>query len=74
VLEEQKDLKSAALHYETAIRYGLDRDAEIYSRLAKLYQTMGRPADAVQLVRTGLRIFPTNPELYRLYREIGGGD
>jgi hypothetical protein len=33
---------------------------------------MGRSRDAVRLVQKGLRIFPTNSELYRLYAEVGG--
>jgi spermidine synthase len=74
LFEEQNDKKQAALQYETAIRYGYDRDPQIYVRLAKLYQGEGRTADAVRLVRTGMRIFPTNSELYRLYAEIGRGD
>ena len=40
-------------------------------KMAKLYQADGRTADAVKMVRTGMRIFPTNLELYRLYGEIG---
>ena len=54
--------------------YGFDRDPEIYSRLAKLYKAEGRTEDAIKLVKTGMRIFPTNSELYRLYGEIGRGD
>ena len=30
------------------------------SRLAKLYKAEGRTEDAVKLVKTGMRIFPTN--------------
>jgi tetratricopeptide (TPR) repeat protein len=72
--EEQKDHKQAALQYETALRYGFDREPELYARLAKLYQTEGRTADALKLLKTGMRIFPTDPDLYRLYGEIGRGD
>ena len=74
LFEEQNDSKQAALQYETAIHYGYDRDPEIYMRLAKLYQADGRTADAIKLVKTGMRIFPTNTELYRLYGEIGRRD
>src|SRR5688572_24263233 len=72
--EEQKDIAQATMHYETAIKYGFDRDPEIYIRLAKIYQAEGRTTDAARLVRTGMRIFPTNSELYRLYAEIARGD
>jgi spermidine synthase len=71
VLEEQKDNNNAVQQYEIALRYGLDRDPEIYARLAKLYRLMGRSRDAERLVQRGLRIFPTNSELYRLYAEVG---
>src|SRR4030095_6438892 len=69
--EEQKDNKQATLQYETALKYGFDREPELYSRLAKLYQGEGRTADAIRLLKTGMRIFPTNSDLYRLYDEIG---
>jgi tetratricopeptide (TPR) repeat protein len=72
--EEQKDNKQATLQYETALKYGFDRDPEIYERLAKLYKAEGRAADALKLVKTGMRIFPTNSDLYRLYGEISRGD
>ena len=72
--EEQKDNKQATLQYETALKYGFDREPEIYSRLAKLYQGEGRTADAIRLLKTGMRIFPTNSDLYRLYAEIGRGN
>ena len=74
LFEEQNDHKQAAIQYETAIHYGYDRDPEIYMRLAKLYQADGRTADAMKLVKTGMRIFPTNSELYRLYGEFGRRD
>jgi tetratricopeptide (TPR) repeat protein len=71
ILEEQKDSKGAIEQYEIALRYGFDREPEIYNRLSALYKSMGRSADAARLIRTGLRLFPTNSELYRLYRESG---
>jgi spermidine synthase len=74
LFEEQKDNAQAITQYEIALRYGLDRDPAAYSRLARLYKTEGRAQDAAELLRKGLRIFPTNSELYRLYGEIGGGD
>jgi spermidine synthase len=71
ILEEQKDGKAAVEQYEIALRYGFDREPEIYSRLARLYTALGRNSDADRLIRTGFRLFPTNSELYRLYREAG---
>jgi spermidine synthase len=72
--EERKDEKQATIQYETALKYGFDREPELYSRLAKLYQAEGRTADALRLIKTGMRIFPTNSNLYRLYAEIGQGE
>jgi spermidine synthase len=71
---EQKDNESAKRHFEIAMRYGFDRDPALYSQLAKLYESEGRVGDAKGILRTGLRIFPTNSELYRLYAEVGGAD
>ena len=71
--EERKESKEATMQYETALRYGFDREPELYVRLAKLYQSEGRTADAMRLLKTGMRIFPTNSNLYRLYAEIGRG-
>jgi spermidine synthase len=74
VLEEQNDTKQAAIQYEAALRNGYNRDPQAYVRLAKLYKAEGRTGDASKLVKKGLRIFPTNLDLYRLYAEIGKGD
>jgi spermidine synthase len=74
LLEEQKDGERATEQYKLALRYGYDRDPEIYTHLARLYKAQGQVADAMSLVRTGLRVFPTNSELYRLYGEIAGGE
>jgi spermidine synthase len=72
--EERKDIKDATIQYETALRYGYDREPELYTRLAKLYHVEGRTADAIRLLKNGMRIFPTNSSLYRLYAEIGRED
>jgi spermidine synthase len=72
LFEERKDTGKAIHHYEIALRYGYDRDPEVYSRLANLYKTEGRLKDAVALLQTGVRIFPTNSALYRLYGEMRG--
>jgi len=72
LFEEQKNNKDAIHNYEIAMKYGFDRDAEVYSRLATLYKAEGRLRDAVEVVGNGRRIFPTNSEIYRLYRELNG--
>jgi spermidine synthase len=72
LFEERKDNAKAIHHYEIALRYGYDRDPEIYSRLANLYKAEGRLKDALAVLRNGVRIFPTNPALYRLYDETRG--
>jgi tetratricopeptide (TPR) repeat protein len=72
LFEERKDIAKAIHHYEIALRYGYDRDPEIYSRLANLYKTEGRMKDALAVLKNGVRIFPTNSALYRLYGEIRG--
>jgi spermidine synthase len=71
VLEEQKDVENAMRQYETALHYGIDRDPELYIRLVRLYRTAGRNADADRLIKAGVRVFPTNLDLYRLYDEVG---
>jgi tetratricopeptide (TPR) repeat protein len=70
LLEEEKNTGAAIEQYEIALRYGLDRDPEIYLRLASLYRAGGRSDDAEDLLQTGLRIFPTNIDLYRQYSEM----
>jgi spermidine synthase len=72
LFEERKDTAKAIHHYEIAMRYGYDRDPEIYSRLANLYKAEGRLKEARKVLENGTRIFPTNSELYRLYGEIRG--
>ena len=72
LFEERKDFAKAIHHYEIALRYGYDRDPEVYSRLANLYKAEGRLKDAVGVLQNGVRIFPTNSALYRLYGEMRG--
>jgi tetratricopeptide (TPR) repeat protein len=72
LFEEQKNNAKAIEHYEIAVHYGYDREPEAYTRLAKLYRAEGRLADAISLLKTGARIFPTDSALYRLYGEIRG--
>jgi spermidine synthase len=72
MFEEQDKTADAIRHYEVAARYGFDRSPEIYTRLGRIYQSEGRLKEAVELLQQGRRIYPTNPEIYRLYRELDG--
>jgi spermidine synthase len=72
LFEEQKDNAQAIRQYEVALQYGFDRDPELYWRLAGLYKAEGRVRDAERVLRAGFRIYPTNLEIYRLYRETVG--
>jgi len=67
--EERKDTDNAIEQYEFLMKYGFDRDADIYLNLAKLYQGVGRMKDARRVLEKGRRIFPTNAAIYRLYND-----
>jgi len=70
LFEERKQFENAVEQYEFTLKYAFDRDPDVYLRLAKLYQTMGRAADAERVIAKGRRIFATNAEIYRLYQDI----
>ena len=70
MFEENKQNADAIRHYEIAARYGFDRSPEIYTRLSGIYRAEGRLRDARDLIEQGRRIYPTNLEIYRLYREL----
>jgi tetratricopeptide (TPR) repeat protein len=74
VFEKNKDRESAIKQYEFLIRYAFDRDPDIYLNLAKLYQEAGKIPDAMRVLKKGRRIHSTNPAIYRLYREVMGGE
>jgi spermidine synthase len=74
IFEEQQQTADALRHYEIAARYGFDRSPEIYTRLGGIYKSEGRIGDARKLLRQGRRIYPTNSEIYRLYRELEEAD
>jgi len=74
VFEQRKDTENAIREYEFMIKYALDRDADIYVKLATLYKDAGRKRDAMRVLAKGSRIFPTNPDIYRLYREVREGE
>jgi tetratricopeptide (TPR) repeat protein len=70
VFEQRKDTENAIREYEFMIKYAFDRDADIYVKLATVYKDAGRKRDAIRVLAKGSRILPTNPSIYRLYREI----
>jgi tetratricopeptide (TPR) repeat protein len=72
MFEEQQQIPEAIQNYEIAAHYGFDRSPEIYTRLAGIYKREGRIDDAMDLIQTGRRIYPTNLEIDRLYRELHG--
>jgi len=74
VFEQRKDTENAIREYEFMIKYALDRDAEIYVKLGTLYKDAGRKRDAIRVLAKGSRILPTNPNIYRLYREVREGE
>ena len=45
VFEQRKDTENAIREYEFMIKYALDRDADIYVKLATLYKDAGRKRD-----------------------------
>jgi tetratricopeptide (TPR) repeat protein len=69
LFEERKDTDNAIREYEFIMKYGFDRDADIYLNLAKLYQSVGRPKDVRRVLTKGRRIFPTNSAIYSLYND-----
>jgi tetratricopeptide (TPR) repeat protein len=73
LFEQSKDTESAIREYEFLIKYAFDREPEVYLSLANLYRASGRLRDAERVLAKGARILPTNPGIYRLYREVRGG-
>jgi spermidine synthase len=73
VFEQKKDVENAAKEYEYLVRYAFDRDPDVYLNLGKIYKDAGRRRDALRVLAKGARILSTNPEIYRLYREVREG-
>ncbi|HEX4999786.1 MAG TPA: fused MFS/spermidine synthase [Terriglobia bacterium] len=72
-LFEDRNMPADAIReYEFLARYAFDRDPEIYLKLASLYRAAGRNDDARSVLKTGLRMFPADVNIYRLYRDLGG--
>ena len=65
-------LRRTVEQYEFLLKYAFDRDPEVYLRLAKLYQAAGRMKDARRVMAKGRRIFATNAEIHRLYKDVSG--
>ena len=74
VFEQKKDIENASREYEYLVRYAFDRDADIYLKLGTIYKDAGRKRDALRVLAKGTRILSTNPAIYRLYREVQGGN
>jgi tetratricopeptide (TPR) repeat protein len=72
VFEQKKDTENAIKEYEYLMRYAFDRDPDIYLKLGNIYKDAGRKRDALRVLAKGIRILPTNPSIYRLYREVRG--
>jgi spermidine synthase len=70
LFEERKQSGPAIEQYEFLMKYAFDRDPDVYMRLARLYLSAGRVADARRVMTKGKRMFATNAEMYRLYKDI----
>src|SRR3989454_7620450 len=70
VFETRNDTENAIKEYEFLMKYAFDRDPDVYLKLAKMYKDTGRKRDALRVLAKGARILPTNPGIYRLYREV----
>jgi len=73
LFEQGNDTENAIKQYEFLLKYAFDRDPDVYVKLATLYKNAGRLRDAERVLAKGVRILPTNPSIYRLYREVQGG-
>ena len=65
VLEGRGEFEAAIGLLEFLSVYALDRNAEIYTRLADLYTQTGQISEARRVLDKGARIFPTNTTIYR---------
>jgi tetratricopeptide (TPR) repeat protein len=67
---DQKQTEDAIRQYEFILKYAYDRDADVYIQLANIYKEGNRMADARRVLEKGKRIFPTNADIYRLYKDV----
>ena len=65
VLEGRDGFEAAIRLLEFLSVYALDRNAEIYTRLANLYTQTGQITQAQRVLDKGARIFPTDTVIYR---------
>jgi spermidine synthase len=68
VYQRRGDTDIAIESLEFLTRYAVDRDPEIYTRLADVYSEEGRWPDALRVLEKGARIFPTDTSIYTARR------
>jgi spermidine synthase len=71
ILESRGESGAAIDLLRTLTVYAVDRDPDIYLRLANLYEGVGRLDEARRTMAQARRIFPTHTEIYKLDRELG---
>ncbi len=70
ILEGRGEFEAAIGLLEFLSIYALDRNAEIYTRLAYLYTQTGQTAQVRRILDKGARIFPTDTTIYRQRRAL----
>jgi tetratricopeptide (TPR) repeat protein len=70
LFEDRKQTEDAIRQYEFILKYAFDRDADVYLKLAKIYQSEGRIKEARRVLAKGKRLFPTNADIFRLYQDV----
>ena len=65
VLERRGELDAAIELLEFLTVYAIDRNAEIFTRLADLYLRAGRTSDAERVLKKGARVFPSDTAIYK---------
>jgi len=62
---QRKLWDAARAQFEFVVRYFPDADPGAYTTLASIDRTLGDPRGAAAILRKGLRVFPTDPDLKR---------
>ena len=65
VLERRGESEAAIGLLEFLTVYAIDRNAEIFTRLADLYLRAGRTSDAQRVLQKGARVFPADTAIYK---------